>query len=46
MGVSPIKSLESRIWRQQFLASTDLPAASPFQLSPIGEKSFFRVKVQ
>jgi len=24
---------------------TDLPAASPFQLSPIGEKGFFRVKV-
>jgi hypothetical protein len=25
---------------------TDLPAASPFQLSPIGEKGFFRVKVE
>jgi len=24
---------------------TDLPAASPFTLSPIGEKGFFRVKV-
>jgi WD40 repeat protein len=24
---------------------TDLPAASPFRLSPIGEKGFFRVKV-
>ena len=25
---------------------TDLPAASPFPLSPIGEKGFFRVKVE
>jgi hypothetical protein len=25
---------------------TDLPAASPMPLSPIGEKGFFRVKVE
>ena len=25
---------------------TDLPTASPFQLSPIGERGFFRVKVE
>jgi hypothetical protein len=24
----------------------DLPAASPFRLSPIGEKGFFRVKLE
>lgn len=25
---------------------TDLPAASPMPLSPIGERGFFRVKVE